>query len=90
MYIEEKCSDVDILLSAELLRGAGHWECLEAVANVFFRKTDKKKHLVWLNGEANTGKSSFIECLMEIFCCVGFNFQQNYCVIDEHKKMQKP
>jgi phage/plasmid-associated DNA primase len=34
---------------------------------VFFKRKDKKKRLVWLYGARNTGKSSFIALMEEIF-----------------------
>ena len=45
------------------------------MVDVFFLRKDPKEHLVWLWGKRNTGKSTFISCLEEIFCTQEFSFK---------------
>ena len=61
---------------------AGHYKILKAVHEIFFKRQDKKKRLVWLHGPRNTGKSSFIGLIEEIFATQQFNFKQAYCTMD--------
>ena len=56
---------------------------LEAVDRVFFQRKEPKKRLIWVYGEKNSGKSTFVDCLGEIFSTQEFNFKSNYCPMDE-------
>ena len=59
------------------LRDSHHYECLKAVYDVFLAPHERKSHLVWIWGSANTGKSTFIEALEEIFSCQKISFNNN-------------
>lgn len=52
-----------------------------AVYRIFFERKNKKKNCVWLLGERNSGKSTFIELLAEIFCTQEFEFIRQWCPI---------
>ena len=84
MYV--LCHLVDGALCRAKVAGAGHEACLDAVVRIFFIRQDRKKCLVWLYGERNAGKSSFVELLGELFCLQEFNFKQSYCRLEEANK----
>jgi len=69
-----------------LIEKSGHLLCLQAIYRIFFERKDPKKNLVWIHGEPNSGKSSLIQILKEIFCTADFNFQDKYCTLQEPKK----
>lgn len=66
----------------KMISEAGHYNILKAVHDIFFKREDKKKRLVWLHGPRNTGKSSFIGLMEDIFATRQFNFKQAYCTMD--------
>ena len=44
----------------KMITAAGHLDILNKCHDVFFKRKDKKKRLVWIFGPRNTGKTSFI------------------------------
>jgi hypothetical protein len=54
--------------SVKVLLDAGHLHIAEAINKVFLLRKDAKKHCIWIYGEGNSGKTSSIECMEEIFC----------------------
>ena len=68
-FVEEHCTFVeDGETCVDTLQEAGHGAVLDAFVRIFFHRKDPKKCLVWLYGDRNTGKTTFIELLREIFC----------------------
>ena len=61
---------------------AGHGEILLKFHELFFQRKDPKKRLLWLFGPQNTGKSTFIGMIEEMFATQQFNFKQSYCTMD--------
>ena len=53
---------------------AGHGEFLRATHEIFIERNDPKKHLVWLYGKRNAGKSTFIKMFEGIFSCQRIQF----------------
>ena len=86
-YIDENCDrPLDGAACIEAVRKAGHGPCLDAIVRIFFIREDPKKCLVWLWGERNTGKSTWIRLLRAIFSVQHFNFKQSYCRMDDSDK----
>ena len=67
-YNDENCSELNKAECYDKVINADHGDCMHAVNNVWFKREDPKKHLVWLYGKRNSGKSSFIKYLEQIFC----------------------
>ena len=67
-YNDENCVDLDAGECYRKVVNAEHGGCLIALNNVWFKRADPKKHLVWLYGMRNSGKSSLIKYLEKIFC----------------------
>ena len=59
------------------LRDSHHYNCLKAVYDVFLAPHERKSHLVWIWGCANSGKSTFIEALEPIFSCQRISFNKD-------------
>ena len=79
-YLEEHQDKVDASNDyIKKITDAGHGDCLEAIYNIFIKRKDAKKNLVWLYGAPNSGKTTLINHLEAIFCCQEFNFQDKYC-----------
>ena len=53
---------------------AGHGDFLRATHEIFIERKDPKKHLVWLYGKRNAGKSTFIKMFQSIFSCQRIQF----------------
>jgi hypothetical protein len=64
-YLEDDPAPISGKECLAVIAKAGHLDILTKCHDVFFRRKDTKKRLVWLYGPRNTGKSSFI-ALMEI------------------------
>ncbi len=62
---------------------ARHGEVLRAVYSIFFERKDPKKHLVWLYGRRNTGKSTFIKLFESLFSCQRIQFETRYITTRE-------
>ena len=60
-YIEEHCFELNQEECFLKIKSALHLDALRSIADIWFRKLDKKKHLVWLHGENNSGKSTIIK-----------------------------
>ena len=41
---------------------------------------------MWFYGEPNSGKTTIIRMLEEIFCTQEFNFEDKYCTVEEPSK----
>ena len=70
----------------DVVHDAGHGECLDATIRRFFIREDPKKCLIWLHGEKNTGKTTWIQLLKAIFSTQEYNFKQSYCRMDDSDK----
>ena len=79
MYLDANQLPDDGTDYIDMIRKAGHLECLEAFYRICLERKDPKKNLLWLYGAPNSGKSTFINHLASIFCCQEFNFQEKYC-----------
>jgi hypothetical protein len=66
-YLEDDPAHISGKECLEVISKAGHLEVLTNCHDVFFKRKDKKKRLVWLYGPRNTGKSSFIALMETIF-----------------------
>ena len=73
----------------EVISKAGHKNILIKCHDVFFKRKEKKKRLVWIYGPRNTGKSSFISCIDKVFSTQQFNFKQSYCVVDKPSQSEE-
>ncbi len=69
---------------------AGYGHVLAILVVWLFRRKEKKKNLMWIRGPPSTGKTDFLKRLRDIFCCVNFNFKQNYVVVSNPTKDQSP
>ena len=67
-YIEKNPTEQTGVECLQLVFDALHQDAIEAVVETFFLRVDRKKHCVWLNGPASSGKSSFINCFKRIVC----------------------
>lgn len=86
-FIDENCdSPLDGIDCVKAVREAGHGACLDATVRIFFIRADPKKCLVWLWGEKNTGKTTWIDLLKAIFSAQEFNFKQSYCRMGDSDK----
>lgn len=83
-YIDENEPEDGTDYKASVLKivTAGHEEVLETIRETFFQRLDHKKRLVWLYGSRNTGKSTLIRYLEQIFVSQKFNFKGAYCPIE--------
>lgn len=59
----------------EVVRGAGHYEIARAVADVVVGGAGGKVRTVWVHGAADSGKTTAIELVEEIFCAQRIQFQ---------------
>jgi hypothetical protein len=66
-YLQENPSDLNGPDSVKLISEHSHLPLLEAVVKTYFIREINKKHVVWLKGPKNCGKSAFIKLLSEIF-----------------------
>ena len=64
----------------ESIKNANHEEALKATWEIFFsrRPEDGKKHVLWLHGVANAGKSYYIRRLREIFASQEISWKNEY------------
>ena len=60
-YLEENCQELNQEECFEKVRSADHLPALRSIADIWFRRLDPKKRLVWLHGENNSGKSTIIK-----------------------------
>ena len=74
----------------KVIADAGYGPCLAQLVVWLFRRKATKRNLFWIRGPPNTGKTDFLKRLKNIFCCVDFNFKQNYVVVSEPNKDQDP
>ena len=67
-FCEDNPIDVEID-SVQAIRNSGHYDIAKAAAEIIFggKPTDKVK-CVWIYGERDSGKSTFIEFIEEILC----------------------
>ena len=88
IYIDENSNadDFDGTDYIAIFEHQGQLKCLEAIYKIFFERKSHKKNLVWLYGPPNTGKTTLIKALEQIFCTQDFNFQEKYCVLQEPSK----
>ena len=68
-YIEKNPTNKTGVECLQIVDGALHDKAIRAVVNTFFRRKDRKKYCCWLNGFTSSGKSEFIKCYKQIFCC---------------------
>ena len=61
---------------------AGHWACVEAVHKTLLARADNKKYVVWMKGEASTGKSKFCQQLSQILNCQKVTFHADHITWD--------
>ena len=86
-YIDEHPCELTLEECMQLVEEAGNRELVEVCANTFFTTQENPKiRLVWMYGDRNLGKSSFVSYMEEIFATQEFNFKQSYCTMDEPKR----
>ena len=76
----------DITDPLAVIMNAGHGNMVEAIADVYIRRGDTKKHVVWLYGPSGTGKTSVIELLGEIFCWAALEFKGQFQFMSERSQ----
>ena len=78
--------DDEIKNPKKLIFDAGHGEVVKALYRILFERKDPKKNIVWIYGAPNSGKTTIINMLEEMFCTQDFNFQDKYFTVDDPSK----
>ena len=68
-YLSADKSVKDIRKIIRRIERSGHSEMIKLLFTQFFIKEDEKKNTLLIKGVSNSGKTKFMEILMEIFPC---------------------
>ena len=86
-YCEKNSVNISPIECARKINEAGHGKILRSVLRLLFTEKGKtKKHVVWIYGDPNSGKSNFIRKLRSIFSSDEVDWRGSYLPLKVRNK----